>query len=103
MENVDVIKICEKVDRSFYTEINIIKYKDKVFRTKFCSSREMVGEFNINCCVKILTNNGWVILADRYEICPELIVKSYCADEYELKENAEYFLNAAIKYIKMLY
>ncbi len=102
MENIDVIKICEKVDNSFYTEINIIKYKGRVFRTKYLNSKEMVGEININCCVKILTDNGWVILADRYEICPELIVRSY-ADEYELKENAEYFLNAAIKYIKMLY
>ena len=102
MENIDIIKICEKVDNSRYTEINIIKYKGRVFRTKFRNFKEMVGEFNINSCVKILTDNGWVILTDRHEICPDLVIESFVTED-KLKEYANVFLNAAIEYIKMLY
>lgn len=102
MENVNVIKICEKVNNSFYTEINIIKYKGRIFRTKFVNSKEMVGEFNINACLKVLTDNGWAILADRSEICPDLTIESFVKED-KLKEYAKVFLNAAIEYINILY
>lgn len=103
MKDFKVTNVCQVFKNDFYHEVNIIKYKDKTFKTNFLSKNGMLAGYDSYHSVFILNNNnGWANLADRHEICPDLNVK-YTLDEMKFKAEAKKFLAASINYIKLIY
>ena len=103
MENINVVNVCQVRKKDYYHEVNIIKYKGKVFKTNFLNKNGILTGCDFYHSVYVLTdNNGWANLADRHEICPDLNI-SYTLMESEFKAEAKKFLTAVINYLKIIY
>lgn len=103
MKDFKIINVCQVFKKEYYHEVNILKYKDKTFKTDFLNKNgKLIGYDSYHSVYVLNDNNGWANLADRHEICPDLNV-SYYLNKEQFKAEAKRFLTAVINYLKLIY